>query len=73
LKAVGPIDLYPMLQQSLESGDELHNRVNSFTLLLAAQLSIGMVKVNKIYFSHVFFLKVIFILLYHHFDESVIF
>jgi len=44
LKAVGPIDLYPMLQQSLESGDELHNRVNSFTLLLAAQLAIGMVK-----------------------------
>jgi hypothetical protein len=45
LKAVGPIDLYPMLQQSVESGDELHNRVNSFTMLLAAQLAIGMVKV----------------------------
>lgn len=44
LKAVGPIDLYPMLQQALESGDELHNRVNSFTMLLAAQLAIGMVK-----------------------------
>jgi len=33
-----------MLQQSLEFGDELHNRVNGFTNLLAAQLSIGMIK-----------------------------
>jgi len=46
LKAVGPIDLYPMLQQSLEYGDELHNRVNAFTMLLAAQLAIGMVKAD---------------------------
>lgn len=46
LKAVGPIDLYPMLQQALENGDELHNRVNSFTYLLAAQLSIGMIKAD---------------------------
>jgi len=38
--------LYPLLQQCLESGDELHNRVNSFTYLLAAQLSIGMVKAD---------------------------
>jgi hypothetical protein len=42
LKARGPIDLYPILQQSLEFGDELHNRVNAFTNLLAAQLFIGM-------------------------------
>jgi len=31
-----------MLQSSLEHGDELHNRVNAFTLLLAGQLVIGM-------------------------------
>jgi len=46
LKATGPIDLYPILQASLDSGDELHNRVHSFTVLLAAQLAIGMVKAD---------------------------
>jgi len=46
LKATGPLDLYPMLQQCLESGDELHNRVNSLTYLLAAQLAIGMIKAD---------------------------
>jgi len=44
LKASGPIDLYPILQQSLEHGDELHNRVNALTVLLAAQIAIGMVQ-----------------------------
>jgi len=44
LKGSGPIDLYPLLQASLESGDELHNRVNAFTLLLGGQLSLGLIK-----------------------------
>jgi len=46
LKARGPIDMYPMLQGSLDHGDELHNRVNAFTLLLAGQLFIGMNKAD---------------------------
>jgi len=46
LKATGPIDLYPILQQSLENGDELHNRVNAFTLLLGGQIALGMNKAN---------------------------
>jgi len=46
LKATGPLDLYPMLQQCLESGDELHNRVNALTNILAGQISIGLLKAN---------------------------
>jgi len=46
LKGTGPIPLYPILQGSLESGDELHNRVNAFTNLLGGQLSLGMIKSN---------------------------
>jgi len=42
-----------MLQKSLESGDELHNRVNAFTYFLAAQLSIGLVKGNVDHQLHV--------------------
>jgi len=44
LKASGPIPLYPILQSSLESGDELHNRVHAFTNLLGGQLGLGMIK-----------------------------
>jgi len=44
LQASGPIPLYPLLQGALECGDELHNRVNSFTFLLAGQLAQGMNK-----------------------------
>eukprot|EP01126_Amoeba_proteus_P038891 TRINITY_DN4075_c0_g1_i13.p1 TRINITY_DN4075_c0_g1~~TRINITY_DN4075_c0_g1_i13.p1 ORF type:complete len:326 (+),score=60.13 TRINITY_DN4075_c0_g1_i13:503-1480(+) len=46
LTALAGVDLYPLLQKALECGDELHNRVNAFTDLLAAQLAIGMIKAD---------------------------
>ena len=46
LKALEPTDLMPILQTSLEMGDELHNRVNSFTILLVNHLTFGMIKAN---------------------------
>jgi len=49
LKAMGPIDLMPLMQTALDMGDELHNRVNAYTNLLVDELTFGMLDagVNK--------------------------
>lgn len=46
LKHLPPLHLIPLLNKALECGDELHNRVNAFTDLLAAQLAMGMIRAN---------------------------
>jgi len=38
-----PLELLPLIQASLEMGDELHNRVNAFTTLLVNQITFGMI------------------------------